>query len=100
LLLTKVIVGVVARDNLERVAGAEPFIEAASWLHAFPVEVAFAATKEVHIKLSLESMEIMNLGVVVSINKKSGHIEESKLDAAREFDTVKGITKGLITRKS
>jgi len=100
LLLTKVIVGVVARDHMERIVGAEPFVEAASWWHAFPAEVTFTAPKDVNIKLSLESMEIVDLQVVVSINGKSGHIAESKSDVAREFGMVKGVTKGLIMRKS
>jgi len=97
---TKVIMGVVARDHAERVVGVEPFVEAANWWHVFPVKVAFTTTKDVNIKLSLESMEVVNLQVVVSINGKSGHIAEDKSDVAREFGTVKRVTKGLIVRKS
>ncbi len=38
--------------------GLEPFVEAASWWHVFPVDVAFAAAKNVSLKLSLESTKI------------------------------------------
>ncbi len=39
LLLAKVIMCVVARDCMEGVIGAEPFIKAASWWHAFQVRL-------------------------------------------------------------
>ena len=61
LLLANIIMGVMARDSAEGVMGLEPFVELASWCHSFPVDVAFAATKNVSLKLSLESMKIMDL---------------------------------------
>jgi len=59
--LAKVIVGVVVRNCTDQVMGAEPFVEVTSWWHTFPFGMTFKATKDVNVKLSLESMEIMNL---------------------------------------
>jgi len=100
LMLAKVIVGVVARDCMEGVMGLEPFVEMASWWHMFTVEIPFAYTKDVNIKLSLRDMEIMNLWVGVGINGESSHIAEGKLDVDWEFCMVKRVTKGLILWKS
>jgi len=47
--------------------GLEPFIE--QW-HAFPVEITLTSTKEINIKLSLESSEIMDYGIVVGFDGK------------------------------
>jgi len=59
LLVAKVIMCVVSRDCSEGVMGAEPFIKEASGWHAFPVEITFATTKDINIKLSLKCTEIM-----------------------------------------
>jgi len=97
----KVIVGIVAtRDGTKWVMGAEPLIEvAASWLHTFPVEIAFTTPKDVNIKLSLKGTEVINLQVVVSINGEPSHIAKDELDVAREFCMVKRVTKSLIMQK-
>jgi len=52
---------VVARDDMGWVMGLQPFKEAVSWWHLFPIDVAFAATKDVNLKLSLESTKIVDL---------------------------------------
>jgi len=75
LLAAKIIMGVVAQD-------------------------AFTATKNVHLKLGLESTKTMDLQVVVSIDREAGHIAKGKTDVARGFHMVKGATKGLILQKS
>jgi len=80
--------------------GSSTIIEAASWWHSFPVEVAFVTTKNVNIKLSLKGMEITKLQVIVNFNGKFSHIAEGKLDVSREFCIVKRVTKGLIMWKS
>jgi len=37
LVLTKVIMGVMAADHMERVVRLEPFIKVACWWHTFPI---------------------------------------------------------------
>jgi len=64
-----------------------------------PVEVAFAAAKNVDIELSLEGLEVMNLGIVVGVHWKPSHIEEGKLDVAWRLSTVNGVTKNWLCRK-
>jgi len=40
----------------------------------FSVEVAFATTKDIHLELGLEGPEVLYLGVVVNIKRKSSDI--------------------------
>jgi len=96
----KVIVDVVARDGMEGVMGSEPFVEAASWWHLFSIDFAFAATKDFNLKLSLKSTKIMDLQVVVSIDREAGHIPKGKTDVAGGFSMAKRVAKGLIVWKS
>jgi len=91
--------GDMARDSMEGVMGPEQFIEVAHWWHAFPVDIALASTKDINVKLSLESLEIRDFGIVVDFNGKPGDIAEGKLDVARVLGTINGITKGLFMQK-
>jgi len=84
---------------MERVGRAEPFIQPSSWWHLFPVEVAFATTKDVNIKLGLECPKVLHLCVVVDINRESGNITKGKADMSIGFGMVKGIAKGLFVGK-
>jgi len=48
-------------ETAQRGYGSRTICKVASWWHLFPVKVAFAATKDIDIKLSLKGMEIVYL---------------------------------------
>ena len=94
LLLAKVIRDIMAGNNMERVLGMEPFMQPARWWHFFPVEVAFATSKDIHLELGLKGLEVLYLGVVMDIKGKSINIGKGNMDVSIRFDAVKGVTKG------
>jgi len=96
----KVITGVVARDGMEEIVGLEPLIKVTCRWHLFPIDVAFAAPKDINIKLCLEGVEIMDLGVIEWVSGEPGNIEKGKADVSRKLRMVNGVPKGLFVQKS
>ncbi len=66
----------------------------------FPVEVAFTATNNVNLELGLESPEVLNLRVVVDVERESSDVAKGKADMSSGFGMVKRVAKGLFMRKS
>jgi len=55
--------------------------------------------KDINVKLSLESSEIVDFGIVAGFNGKPGNSAEGKSDVTRGLGIVNGITKGLFVWK-
>jgi len=53
-----------------------------------------AATKDIHLELGLEGLEVLYLGVIVNIKWESINIGEGNPDVSIRFDVIKGIAKG------
>jgi len=64
LALTKVTMGVVATNHMERVVRPEPLIKLASWWHTFPIQIAFTTDKDVHVKLGLKGTRSWTFGLL------------------------------------
>jgi len=62
--------------------------------------ITFTTPKDVHIKLGLKSMKVLNLQIVVGVKGKASHIAESKATVVRGFGTVERVAKGLVMGKS
>ncbi len=66
----------------------------------FSVEVAFTTPKDIHLKLGLEGPEVLYLGVVVNVKRKSSNVAKGNVDMPIRFGTVEGVAKGLFIGKS
>jgi len=66
----------------------------------FSVEIAFTAAKYINLELSLESSEVLHLGVIVNIKREASNVAKGKMDVSSGFGMVKRIAKGLLVRKS
>ena len=66
----------------------------------FSVKVAFTTAKDIQLELDLEGLEVLYLGVVVNIKRKSSNIAKGNVDMSIRFGMVKGVAKGLFVGKS
>jgi len=99
LLLAIVIMGIVARDHSKGVMGAEPLVKLARWWHPLPINVAFAPTKDINIKVCLESSNILNLGIVERVYGEPSNVTKGKMNVARLLHPIQSVTKNLFIGK-
>jgi len=98
--LPKVTMGVVARDCTEGLVGLEPLIKVTCRWHPFPIDAALTAPKDINIKLCLEGMKIMDLGVIEWVSGEPGNIAKGKADVTGKLWMVNRVPKGLFIQKS